>query len=142
MSMPCRAALLLTIFASFTAATPRPSPGWLALGYTYNSSGTAQAPVIWLFVRDVPSGGPAARAGVRPHDVITAINGHRIAFKNDIESLNFFAAMHAGDRVTLGIRRGAQTLAITVVATQAPPDIARRREVNQALAKAAGSGHQ
>lgn len=89
MSMPCRAALLLTILASLTAATPGPSPGWLALGYTYNSSGTARAPVIWLFVRDVPPGGPAARAGVRPHDVITAINGRRIAFKNDIESLIF-----------------------------------------------------
>jgi S1-C subfamily serine protease len=139
MSRPCRAALLLTILASLPAATPRRSPGWLALGYTYNSSGTAQAPVIWLFVRDVLPGGPAARAGVQPHDVITAINGHRLTFKNDIESLNFFAAMHAGDRVTLGIRRGARTLAITVVATQAPPDIARRREVNQALAKA---GHQ
>jgi hypothetical protein len=50
--------------------------------------------------------------------------------------------MQAGDRVTLSIRRGAQTLAITIVATQAPPDIARRREMNQALAKAAGSGHQ
>ncbi|MEA2342443.1 MAG: hypothetical protein QOF63_612 [Thermoanaerobaculia bacterium] len=132
----------MTVLASLIAATPRPSPGWLALGYTYNSSGPAHAPVIWLFVRDVLPGGPAARAGVRPHDVITAINGHRITFKNDIESLNFFASMHAGDRVTLGIRRGAQTLAITVVATQAPPDIARRREMNQALAKAAGSEHQ
>jgi S1-C subfamily serine protease len=134
--MSLRAALLLTTIASLTAATPR-GPGWLGLGYTYNASGSP--PVVWLFVRDVPPGSPAARAGVRPHDVITTINGHRIAFKNDIESLNFFAGMHAGDRVTFGIRRGAQTLAITVVATQAPPDIARRRERNQALAKAAAS---
>lgn len=135
-----RTALLLTILAGLTAATP--SPGWLGLGYTYNTSGTAQAPVMWLFVRDVPPGGPAARAGVRPHDVITTINGRRVAFKNDLESLNFFAAMHAGDRVTFGIRRGAQTLAITVVATQAPPDIARRQELNRALAKAVGRANQ
>lgn len=133
----CRATLLLIIFAASTAAAPVRSPGWLGLGYNYNSSGTAQRPVIWLFVRDVPAGGPAARAGVRPHDVITSINGRRVAFRNDTESLNFFAAMQAGDRVTLGIRRGAQTLAITVVAAQAPPDIARRRELNRALAAAA-----
>lgn len=138
----CRATLLLTILGALTAATPARSPGWLGLGYTYNSSGTAQNPVIWLFVRDVPPGGPAARAGVRPHDVITAINGCRVAFKNDTESLNFFAAMQAGDRVTLGIRRGAQTLAVAVIATQAPPDIVRRRELNRALAKAAERAKQ
>jgi S1-C subfamily serine protease len=137
MTIVRRATLLLAILAGLTAATR--SPGWLGLGYTYNSSGTAQRPVIWLFVRDVPPGGPAARAGVRPHDVINTINGHRVAFKNDTESLNFFAAVQAGDRVMLGIRRGAQTLAITVVATQPPPDIARRRAMNRALAKAAAN---
>ncbi len=62
--------------------------------------------------------GPAATAGIRPGDVITAVNGH------DIESAeDFIAALRAldpGDRVDLTVLRGGETQQISVTVTDRP----------------------
>lgn len=44
----------------------------------------AHPPEQGAFVSDVAAGGPAARAGVRPGDVITSINGKPIATASDV----------------------------------------------------------
>jgi putative serine protease PepD len=52
-------------------------------------------------------GGPAAKAGLRPGDLITAVNGKQITSVNDF--VGRIATYSPGDTVTLTIKRGGQT---------------------------------
>ncbi|MFE5702110.1 S1C family serine protease [Rhodococcus koreensis] len=71
-----------------------------------------------VVVLEVVPLGPAATAGIRPGDVITAVNGH------DTESAeDFIAALRAvdpGDRVDLTVLRGGETQQISVTVTDRP----------------------
>jgi S1-C subfamily serine protease len=114
-----------------------PAPGWLGLGYTYNVTGTPAVRVVWLFVRQIAFGGPADRAGLKVHDVITAINGKNITFRDELETLNFFTGVQQGQRVQLRIRRGISESTITIIAGAPPLGMAERRRINTAVASAA-----
>jgi putative serine protease PepD len=55
----------------------------------------------------VKPGGPAAKAGVQPGDLITAINGKSISSTDDfIATADGYSP---GDTITLTIKRGGQT---------------------------------
>ena len=61
---------------------------------------------------------PAADAGIRPGDLITALNGHDTPTAED-----FIAALHnakPGDHVQLTVLRGNQTLQISVAVADRP----------------------
>ncbi len=61
---------------------------------------------------------PAADAGIRPGDLITALNGHDTPTAED-----FIAALHSakpGDHVQLTVLRGNQTLQISVTVADRP----------------------
>jgi S1-C subfamily serine protease len=61
---------------------------------------------------------PAADAGIRPGDLITALNGHDTPTAED-----FIAALHnakPGDHVQLTVLRGNQTLQISVTVADRP----------------------
>jgi serine protease DegQ len=71
-----------------------------------------------VVVLDVVSGGPAAKAGMRPGDVITAIDGKQVATVED-----FLAALRPhrpGDTVTATFFRGAAKRDAKVVLTDRP----------------------
>src|SRR5205807_2227800 len=55
----------------------------------------------------IAPGGPAAKAGLQPGDLITAVNGKRITSVNDFVST--IATYSPGDTVTLTVKRGGQT---------------------------------
>ena len=55
----------------------------------------------------VSSGGPAADAGLRAGDTITAIDGKKVADSNALVSV--IAGRDPGDRVTLTVRRGSDS---------------------------------
>lgn len=60
----------------------------------------------------IVSGGPAAAAGLKDGDVITAIDGQKIDAAHDLSSR---VVLHApGDKVTLTVQRGNETLQISV----------------------------
>jgi S1-C subfamily serine protease len=63
-------------------------------------------------VQRVQSGTAAARAGLRPGDVIERVNGHAIASPDDL--LQEIGSRHAGDVVTLTVDRGGSTKSIEV----------------------------
>jgi S1-C subfamily serine protease len=88
----------------------------------------------WLEVIRVLPNSPAARAGVRPRDAITAINGKPLRFRDDHEVLQFFAALRAGDRVAVHIRRGTAALDVTITAAKAPPGAEQRWQDNRDFA--------
>ena len=65
----------------------------------------------------VASGGPAADAGLRTGDRITAIDGKPVADSNALISV--IAGHDPGDRVTLTVRRGGDSSQLEVtLATQ------------------------
>jgi S1-C subfamily serine protease len=70
-------------------------------------------------VVDVVAGGPASKAGLRAtgepsasDDIITAIDGHQVTTVEAITQ--YLDTKHVGDRVTLTVVRGGQTITITV----------------------------
>ncbi|MDR2715093.1 MAG: trypsin-like peptidase domain-containing protein [Coriobacteriales bacterium] len=65
-----------------------------------------------VYVDEVVQGSPADRAGIKPGDVIVAINGKSI--KTATELIIDVRGLLVGEKVTLGIMRGSQTLDLEV----------------------------
>ncbi|HYM92007.1 MAG TPA: PDZ domain-containing protein, partial [bacterium] len=67
-----------------------------------------------VVVRQVEPAGPAARAGVQPGDIITAVNGERVDSWSDF--VRDVVAKKIGDTVALTIvrERAARTLSVTL----------------------------
>jgi putative serine protease PepD len=63
-------------------------------------------------VGQVASGGPAADAGLRAGDIVTKLGDRTVADSNDLVAA--IAAQQPGDRVQLTVRRGSQTVQVTV----------------------------
>ena len=73
---------------------------------TTQSTGTTGARV-----GSVTAGGPAASAGVKAGDIVTAIDGKQITGSSDLVAA--IAGSHPGDRIKLTVRRGSDTLTLT-----------------------------
>lgn len=101
--MRAMAALLLMLISSAAAARQPRAQGWLGLSFTYHE----RAEQRWLVVCGVASGGPAERGGLRVGDVITTIDGRRLA-SSELGVLEAFARLRAGDRVRVNVATGGQ----------------------------------
>lgn len=121
-----------TVLALVLAAAAA-MPGWLGFGFTRHRTGRE----TWLQVRRVAPGGPAEKAGLRPQDVITSINGRRVTFASDAAAVMFLQQIRAGQRLRLRIRRGAQRREVVLTAVPLSPDKAaqRRRDLERAKAR-------
>ena len=80
-----------------------------------NSSGGAQ---ISRSSQGVVQNGPAAKAGLQPGDLITAVNGHPINTTNQFVAT--IANYAPGDTVTLTVKRGGQTKTIKLTLGSQP----------------------
>jgi predicted metalloprotease with PDZ domain len=100
------ASLALLLAASAAPAAIAVPHGWL--GVTLNTA--AGGP---LSVEEVLDGGPAAKAGVKPGDVIASWNGAKVASLEDLRA--FLEKTKAGDEGLLGLRRGDQEVFAKVV---------------------------
>ena len=69
-------------------------------------------------VVQVTPGSPAASAGVQTGDIITAVNGTALGANATLGSI--LAGHQAGDHLVLSIRRGSQSLTITVTLAERP----------------------
>ncbi len=69
-------------------------------------------------IAGVLRGGPADRAGVKPGDVLTAINGK--AFSDPQAMLNLVAALQPGSSAKMLLRRQAQSLELEVTVGRRP----------------------
>jgi putative serine protease PepD len=81
------------------------SHAYLGVG-TSQSTGTPGA-----LVGSVTAGSPAASAGLKSGDVITALDGKRVTGPSDLVSA--IAARHPDDQLKLTVRRGSKTLTLT-----------------------------
>jgi putative serine protease PepD len=84
------------------------------LGVSTSSADTANPGAL---VQSVTRGGPADDAGLRAGDVVTALGTTTIKGTNDLVAA--IAARRPGDHITATVRRGSQTIKVTVtLATQ------------------------
>ena len=66
----------------------------------------------------VDRGGPAARTGIRPGDVVTAVNGQRVDASRDL--IRSVAAMPPGATASLSVRRQGRMIEISVTVGRRP----------------------
>lgn len=64
---------------------------------------------------------PAARAGIRPGDVITSVNGASIESREAFSTLTSTATV--GESLTIGVRRDDASLQLKVTPVSPPPDL-------------------
>ncbi len=71
-----------------------------------------------MLVTDVYPGSAAARAGLRPEDVILDVDGQGV---NDEAGLDYLVGTHSpGDKLTLDVRHGGQVRKLAVTAEPPP----------------------
>jgi S1-C subfamily serine protease len=71
-----------------------------------------------LLVSDVMSGGPADAAGLRPGDVITAIDGSAVDRFTFSHFYLFLFGVRDGQAIRLTVRRGTDTLDVVATAVE------------------------
>ena len=76
------------------------------------STSTADTSNPGALIQSVTSGGPADSAGLRAGDVVTALGSTPIRGTNDLVAT--IATHRPGDRVAATVRRGSQTIKVTV----------------------------
>ncbi|MGE0434640.1 MAG: PDZ domain-containing protein [Planctomycetota bacterium] len=89
---------------------PATMGGWLGLVVSATSDG--------LMVMGVMEESPAAEAGIKPGDIVVAVDGHDVKQSSDLQAL--FAAKKIGDSMAFAVRHGNEQQAVTVVITQKP----------------------
>jgi putative serine protease PepD len=78
-------------------------------GVSTSDAGTATPGAL---IQSVTTGGPAADGGLRSGDIVTSIGSATIKGTNDLVAA--IATHKAGDRVAVNVRRGSQTIKVTV----------------------------
>ncbi len=91
-----------TVTHAFFGISTLPTPG------TSDEGAVPQG----LFVREVVPGGPSAKAGLRPGDVITSINGQPATSNVQLQEITL--TQRPGSTVDLGYTRGGTPAKITV----------------------------
>lgn len=123
-----RATLLMLLL---TAGAAR--PGWIGLGYTYHRPDAAKPG--WLHVQRLAPRGPAEGAGIRPQDVITAIDGKPLRFTKDEDVLAMFGNLKPNQQLTFTVVRQQKMLTIKVRAIEMPAEAYALWKKNAELAK-------
>jgi serine protease Do len=73
-----------------------------------------------VVVREVNPDSPAAKAGIEPRDIITAVNGERVESWNDF--VRDIVTKKVGDTVKMTIVRNGATKTLSVVLTERPAE--------------------
>jgi serine protease Do len=72
------------------------------------------------FVSEVSPGGPAAKAGIHPGDLITQIDGKKIEYGADV--VDYVSSRGIGTPVSIGLNRAGKSISTTVALGELPGD--------------------
>jgi S1-C subfamily serine protease len=115
-----RSTLMIYLLATLStyAAGAGQRPGWLGIGFTYEAG--TEGKEGWLHVRHVLAGSPAEAAGIKPQDLIVAVNGKPPRFKSSAEAKHSLSSLRPGDRVTFVVARAGTRRTVKVTAAPMP----------------------
>ena len=77
-------------------------------------------------VAEVASGSPAAKAGLQSGDIVTAVNGYKLADSKEHASCSASAECSVGSTVTYTVQRGSKTKTFKVALVQMPAGAAEK----------------
>lgn len=116
--------VLMAAASLFAADATAPRKPWLGMALTLRQGPDGAK---FLYVAVVPEGTPAAKAGMAAADVVTAINGKKITFRDDLDVMEFIASFKPGDTIRFHVVRSGKTKIVAVKAGALP------REYEEAL---------
>lgn len=122
--------LLFCALATTLAAADR-RPGFLGLGMTHHANGDER----WLMARIIVAGGPADTAGIRVSDVITALGGRPVRFRNMAEVMDYLATIRPRQRVEVTILRDGKSMRRVVTAIEMPDEYWERWQATRKIAR-------
>jgi serine protease Do len=99
--------------------------GWLGVSVQDvqgGLGGVSRATTAGVSIAGIDRTGPAAKAGLRPGDVVVFVNGDRVDSARSL--IKAIAATPPGNSVRLLVRRGAQNLDVPVVVGRRPAESA------------------
>ena len=77
-------------------------------------------------VAEVASGSPAAKAGLKTGDIVTAVNGYNLADSKERAQCSASAECNVGSTVTYTVQRGSKTKSIKVALVEMPASAAEK----------------
>ena len=118
--MMIRRSLAMLLWITAVSAAPAPR-GWLGFTYYYRL-GVSAPHNGFLIVADVAANGPAARAGLAPHDVVIAIDHKPLTYKSDAEAMAGISSVRPGQRIVMTVMRANTRRDITATAMAMPEE--------------------
>jgi putative serine protease PepD len=82
------------------------------VSHAYLGVATSDGSSAGAALGSITAGGPAAAAGLRAGDIVTKLGGATVASSNDLVAA--IATHHPGDKVQVTVRRGSDTVTVTV----------------------------
>lgn len=112
----------LTLVAALSVSAPAlkekeplgTGPGYLGI--------TFQKEDVGLLITDVKPDTPAAKAGVKPNDVVLAADGTSMKDAETGDFVKMVGAMRPGTVIALEVKRGAETLTLKIKLGVRPKD--------------------
>lgn len=135
--MTMRRPLLVFLFALIAGVLVAEQPArkaWLGMGLVLRKGPDAKP---FVYVAAVPPGTPAAKAGMAAGDVITAIDRKPIAFRDDLDLMEFVASLKPGQIVRFQVTRAGKGRTISLKAGELPADYEARTRESMERARAA-----
>lgn len=123
--------LLILLVAATAAAAPKP---WIGMGLKLRNDASGGR---FLYVVRAPADAPAYQAGVRDGDLITAIDGKPVRFRDDLDVLEFTAALRPGKVLKLRLIRAGKPQELKVRVGELPAEYEALWEESLRRARAA-----
>ena len=93
------------------------------MGFTYYYRISVSPPHYgFLVIADVAPNGPAARAGLAPHDIVVAMNHKPLTYTSDAAAMSGISSIRPAQRVVLTVVRANTRRDITVTAAVMPQE--------------------
>src|SRR5437763_807939 len=100
-AMMIRRAVAMLMMSAVLSGAPIPR-GWLGFTYYYRTS-VSPPHDGFLVVANVAAEGPAARAGLAPHDLVVAVNHKPLRYGSDAAAMAGISSVRPGQRIMLTV---------------------------------------
>ncbi len=114
----CCLSLLVPLAAQAKSGEITAPSGWLGLGITCEHD--AETEDSFLLVHGTAPSGPASKADLEAGDIIQQVNGVDAGCQTQLDVLELFRDLEAGQRVRLSVLRAGERRVVELQATEMP----------------------